>query len=198
MATMIRSSLTLIPADHVAHPDAIQAIEDADMVIIGSGSLFTSIVSNLLITGIAEALTNSPAFKLYVCNVAEEPTQTEGYSVLDHLKVVEHYGGASAVDAVIANNNIPEGPTPSGLDFIRIDKPWSDEILLIDADVIDDTDESRTDKHDQAKLSNIIAEAYRKYLGKRRWLPRRLNIDLRRTRNGRSYLDASSKNSNDT
>ena len=116
-------SLTLIPADHVDHLDAIQAIEDADMVIIGSGSLFTSIVSNLLITGIAEALTNSPAFKLYVCNVAEEPTQTEGYSVLDHLKVVEHYGGASAVDAVIANNNIPEGPTPSGLDFIRIDKP---------------------------------------------------------------------------
>ena len=173
-------SLTLIPANPVAHPDAVQAIEDADMVIVGPGSLFTSIVPNLLISGIADAVANSPAFKVYVCNVAEEPAQTEGYSVQDHLKVVQNYGGASAVDAVIANNNIPEGPTPAGLDFIRIGKPWNEEILLVDADVIDETDESRTARHDPVKLSNAIAEAYRRYRGTGRRLPRvRLDLDSR-------------------
>ena len=187
-------SLTLIPANPSAHPDAVRAIEDADMVVMGPGSLFTSIVPNLLITGIANAVANSPAFKVYVCNVAEEPAQTEGYSVQDHLDIVEHYGGDTAVDAVIANNNLPSGPTPAGLDFIRIDKPWNGEVLLVDADVIDETDESRTARHDPIKLSNAIAEAYRKHRGTRRRLPRvRLDLNLSRAANGRSNLNVSSK-----
>jgi len=187
-------SLTLIPANPSAHPDAVRAIEDADMVVMGPGSLFTSIVPNLLITGIADAVANSPAFKVYVCNVAEEPAQTEGYSVQDHLDIVEHYGGDTAVDAVIANNNLPSGPTPAGLDFIRIDKPWNGKVLLVDADVIDETDESRTARHDPIKLSNAIAEAYRRYRGTRRRLPRvRLDLNLSRAGNGRSNLNVSSK-----
>ena len=174
-------SLTLIPADPVAHPEAVRAIEDADMVIIGPGSLFTSIVPNLLISGIAAALANSPAFKIYVCNVAEEPSQTESYSVLEHLNIVRHYGGKAAVDAVIANNNVPDGPTPAGLNFIRANNPWEDDVLLVEADVIDDTDDTSTARHDPVKLSNAIAEAYRKYRGRRRRLPRvRLNVVRRR------------------
>jgi uncharacterized cofD-like protein len=174
-------SLTLIPADPVAHPEAVRAIEDADMVIIGPGSLFTSIVPNLLISGIAAALANSPAFKIYVCNVAEEPSQTESYSVLEHLNIVRHYGGEAAVDAVIANNNVPDGPTPAGLNFIRANNPWEDDVLLVEADVIDDTDDTSTARHDPVKLSNAIAEAYRKDRGRRRRLPRvRLNVVRRR------------------
>jgi uncharacterized cofD-like protein len=174
--------LTLIPADPVAHPEAVRAIEDADMVIIGPGSLFTSIVPNLLISGIAAALANSPAFKIYVCNVAEEPSQTESYSVLEHLNIVRHYGGKAAVDAVIANNNVPDGPTPAGLNFIRANNPWEDDVLLVEADVIDDTDDTSTARHDPVKLSNAIAEAYRKYRGRRRRLPRvRLNLDQSRS-----------------
>ena len=184
-------SLTLIPVEPDAHPEAVRAIEDADMVVIGPGSLFTSIVPNLLISGIANALSNSKAFKVYVCNVAEEPAQTEGYSVQDHLNIIQHYGGENAVDAVVANNNLPDGPTPAGLDFIRIDKPWNDNVLLIDANVID---ESRTSRHDPVKLSNAIAEAYRRYRGSRRRLPRvRLDFDLSRTGNRHSNRNASSK-----
>ena len=67
------------------------------MVVIGLGSLFTSLVPNLLISGISTALANSSALKVYVCNVAEEPAQTEGYSVEDHLNVVADYGGESVV-----------------------------------------------------------------------------------------------------
>ena len=188
-------SLTLIPVEPDAHPEAVRAIEDADMVVIGPGSLFTSIVPNLLISGIADALSNSKAFKVYVCNVAEEPAQTEGYSVQDHLNIIQHYGGENAVDAVVANNNLPDGPTPSGLDFIRASRPWGDDdILLVGADVIDETDASSTARHDPVKLSNAIAEAYRRYRGQRRRLPRvRLNLDLSRPGNGRIDLNVSSK-----
>ena len=179
-------SLTLIPADSSAHPEAVRAIEDADMVVIGPGSLFTSIVPNLLIEGIAEALSNSKAFKVYACNVAEEPAQTEGYSVQDHLNIVQHYGGENAVDAVVANDNLPDGPTPAGLNFIKATDPWDDEVLLVGADVIDETDATSTARHDPTKLSNAITEAYRKYRGRRRRLPRvRLNLDLNQPGNGR-------------
>jgi len=139
-------------------------------------------------------LANSKAFKVYVCNVAEEPAQTEGYSVQDHLNIVQHYGGENAVDAVVANNNIPDGSTPAGLGFISATNPWDDEVLLVGADVIDETDASSTARHDPTKLSNAIAEAYRKYRGRRRRLPRvRLNVDLGRPSNGRTDLKASSK-----
>jgi uncharacterized cofD-like protein len=171
-------SLTLIPANPTAHPEAVRAIEESDLIVIGPGSLFTSIVPNLLISDILAALAGSPAFKVYVCNVAEEPAQTEGYSVLDHLRVVQHYGGEDAVDAVLANNNMPKGPTPAGLDFIQANKPWNDVVLLVEADVIDETDETSTARHDSTKLSNAIAGAYRTYRGRRRRLPRvRLNLE---------------------
>ena len=172
-------SLTLIPANPPAHPEAVRAIENADMVVVGPGSLFTSIVPNLLISNISTALANSPAFKIYVCNVAEEPAQTEGYNVLDHLNIVRHYGGQNSFDAVISNSNLPDGPTPAGLKFIQSDKPWDDKVLLVEADVID---EVHTARHDSVKLSNVIAETYSKYRGTRRRLPRvRLNIKQRQT-----------------
>jgi uncharacterized cofD-like protein len=181
--------LTLLPADSAAHPEAVRAIEEADMVVIGPGSLYTSIVPNLLISGISTALENSPAFKLYVCNVAEEPDQTEGYRVQDHLQIVRYYDGENTVDAVIADNKIPNAPTPAGLDFIRTGHPWYDNALLIEADVIDDTAAPRAARHDPTKLSNAIAEAYRKYRGRRRRLPRvRLSFDSSRPGNGRNTL----------
>jgi len=181
-------SLTLIPADPMAHPEAVRAIEDADMVVLGPGSLFTSIVPNLLISDISAALAESPAFKVYVCNVAEEPAQTEGYSVLDHLNVVRHYGGEGSVDAVVANRNLPDGLTPAGLSFIKANDPWDDHVHLVEADVIDETDSNSTARHDPVKLSNAIAEAYRIYRGRRRRLPRvRLNLDSKRSGNGRDF-----------
>jgi len=187
-------SLTLIPADPMAHPEAARAIEDADMVVLGPGSLFTSIVPNLLISGISAALAESPAFKVYVCNVAEEPAQTEGYSVLDHLNVVRHYGGEDSVDAVVANRKLPGGLTPAGLRFIKADDSWDDHVHLVEADVIDETDSTSTARHDPVKLSNAIAEAYRKYRGGRRRLPRvRLNLDSKKPSNGRESNNGPSR-----
>jgi len=182
-------SLTLTPANPTAHPEAVRAIEDADLIVIGPGSLFTSIVPNLLISGISAALADSPAIKVYVCNVAEEPAQTEGYSVLDHVNIVRHYGGENSINAVLANSNLPGGETPAGLDFIRANNPWQDDLILIEADVIDETDATSTARHDPIKLSSAIAEAYGKYRGRRRRLPRfRLNNDLNQPANGRPVL----------
>jgi hypothetical protein len=76
---------------------------------------------------------------------------------------------------------MPDGPTPANLEFIQTNKPWDDDALLVEANVIDDTNDTSTARHDSVKLSNAIAEAYRKYRGRRRRLPRvRLNVTRRR------------------
>ena len=116
-------SLSLCPPNPAAHPEAVAALLNADLIIVGPGSLYTSIVPNLLIPGISAGMVESQAFKFYVCNVAEEPHQTEGYSVQDHLDVVRRYVGKGSIHAVIANDNIPAAPTPAGLDFITHGDP---------------------------------------------------------------------------
>ena len=168
-ATSRLQTLALSPLNPPAHPEAVAALEEADLLVIGPGSLYTSIVPNLLIPGISEAIGQSRALKVYICNVAEEPRQTVGYAVQDHLDVVRRYAGDNAVHAVIANGRIPAGPTPAGLDFIRPRRPWDDNTLLVEADVID---ESATARHDPAKLAQTVAATYRAHRGKRRRLPK--------------------------
>ncbi len=184
-------SLTLSPPNPQAHPEAVAALEEADLIIIGPGSLFTSIVPNLLIPGIARAVGQSRALKVYICNVAEEPRQTEGYSVQEHLEIVRRYAEAgpdnTIVHAVIANSSIPEGPTPAGLNFISPRHPWGDEALLIEADVIDET---ATARHDPEKLARAVTAAYRRHRGNRRRLPKPKPASAAR-RNGREHQSQS-------
>ena len=163
------TSLTLHPANPIPHPEAVKALRDADLIVIGPGSLYTSIVPNLLIPEIAHAVAQSRALKVYVCNVAEEPRQTVGYSVLDHLNVVRRYTGPGSVHAVVANSNIPGGPTPAGLEFIQVVDEWNDESILARADVIDP---NATARHSPEKLAAAVADTYRRHGGKRRRLPR--------------------------
>ncbi len=158
-------SLVLMPSDAPAHPDAVNAIQEADLIILGPGSLFTSIVPNLLVEGIASAIRSSDGLKIYVCNVAEEPEQTVGYSVGDHLDVVHHYVGNESVDAVIANNNIPEGPSPAGLSYISPEAPENHGLFYVAADVIEEAAPAR---HDPAKLAAAITGVYQRHRGKRR------------------------------
>ena len=111
---------------------------------------------------------------MYVCNVAEEPGQTVGYSVGDHLNVLRHYAGDRSVDAVIANTNLPDGPSPAGLSYIGPEAPRLDHLVYVAADVIDEAYPAR---HDPVKLAAIIAATYQKHRGKRKRLPR-LRRDL--------------------
>ena len=163
------SSIAILPTDAPGHPDAIKAIEEADLILLGPGSLFTSIVPNLLVRDVADAVARSRGFKIYVCNVAEEPDQTVGFSIADHLNVVRHYSGDNSVDAVIANSNLPDGPSPAGLSYIGPDTPKHDRLVYVAADVIDEAHPAR---HDPVKLAATIADTYQKHRGSRKRLPR--------------------------
>ena len=168
-ATERLRTVTLLPTNAQAHPEAKKAIETADLIILGPGSLFTSIVPNLLVADLAASISSSGALKMYVCNVAQQPGETEGYSVLDHLNAVRHYAGDGSVNLVIANDNLLQDAPPHHARLVNPDADLGDRAIYVQADVID---ESNPVHHDPAKLAEVIAASYRKYRGVRRRLPR--------------------------
>lgn len=86
--------------------EAIQAIEGADVIILSMGSLFTSIIPNLICDEIIHAIDRSHGKVLYVCNMVTQPGETDGFKVSDHLKLLNQYLGNHKVDIVIANNGM--------------------------------------------------------------------------------------------
>ena len=93
--------------------EVIEAIHSADLIILGPGSLYTSIIPNLLVSGIAEAVSNSRAAKIYVCNVMTQPGETDNYSVSDHIRALFRHAVKSGAnkklfDAVLINDSLPE------------------------------------------------------------------------------------------
>jgi uncharacterized cofD-like protein len=97
----------LRPEDPPAYPEAVRAILAADLIVLGPGSLFTSILPNLLVGGIIQAMRASKAVKVYVCNVATQHGETEGYSMADHIRVIEQHVGGRLFDVVLANDRFP-------------------------------------------------------------------------------------------
>ena len=94
----------LEPKDTKALPEAIQAILQADVVVVGPGSLYTSIIPNLLIPGFAEALAETSALRIYVCNVMTQPGETDGYTASDHVRaLLGHVNRRDVLDYVIVN-----------------------------------------------------------------------------------------------
>lgn len=88
----------------------IRAIERADIIVLGPGSLYTSIIPNLLVDGVVEAIQKSSAVKIYVCNIMSQAGETEGYTAYDHLSAIERHSYEGIADIVIANNlPVPEG-----------------------------------------------------------------------------------------
>ncbi|AET70849.1 conserved hypothetical protein, cofD-related protein [Desulfosporosinus orientis DSM 765] len=93
----------LEPSDCTPLPDAIQAIEEADLIVLGPGSLYTSVLPNLLVTGLREKIREASAPCVYVCNVMTEKGETDGYKVSDHLQAIIDHCGTDFVDAVLAS-----------------------------------------------------------------------------------------------
>jgi uncharacterized cofD-like protein len=96
--------LALEPSPAHPTPGVLEAIEAADLVVLGPGSLFTSVVPNLLVEGIGSALQKTRAAVVLVANLASEPAETAGLDLADHLRVVEQYGGKRVVDAVVVHD----------------------------------------------------------------------------------------------
>lgn len=100
----------LKPEKPKAVKGVIKAIKEADAVVLGPGSLYTSIIPNLLVDGVVEAVKESNAIKIYVCNIMSQAGETEGYTVSDHLEAIEKHSYRGIADAVIINGApIPEG-----------------------------------------------------------------------------------------
>jgi uncharacterized cofD-like protein len=99
----------LTPENPRALPAVLEAIQDAEIIIIGPGSLFTSILPNLLVPEIAAAIKDSSAPKIYVCNVMTQPHETDNYKASDHLRAIKRHAGSDLITHVLVNTGrIPE------------------------------------------------------------------------------------------
>ncbi len=103
--------LEILPETPQATSSALKAIEEADVIILGPGSLYTSVISNLLIPEIKQALLKSAAVKIYICNVMTQPGETDGFSAFAHVqKLLEYTDGVKFLDYVILNNQLDINP----------------------------------------------------------------------------------------
>jgi uncharacterized cofD-like protein len=96
----------LKPEDSRPTQEALNAIANADIIVLGPGSLYTSVIPNLIINGVAEAVAKTPAFKIYVCNIMTQLGETEEYSASDHLKAIIEHTNKNIIDACIINDAI--------------------------------------------------------------------------------------------
>ena len=96
--------LFLTPEDSLPTPEALEAIADAEIIVFGPGSLYTSVLPNLIIKGISETIVQSSAFKIYVCNVMTQQGETDGYSAADHVKAIVDHTNPAVLNACIVNN----------------------------------------------------------------------------------------------
>jgi uncharacterized cofD-like protein len=148
----------LLPKDPPAHPEAVRAILDADMIILGPGSLYTSVLPNLLVSGIRRAFAASPALKLYVCNVATQPGETDGLGVSDHVAAIEEHIGGHLIQGVVVNDNIAGTlPNADRSQPVQLDSLPENGIRLIKADVVS---ESNRYHHDSKKLAQTLLRIF--------------------------------------
>ena len=149
------SHVFLKPDGVQVNPEAVQAILNAELIIAGPGSLYTSILPNLLVEGMVEAIKASPALKLYICNLAAQPGETDGYGVADYLRVIREHVGANLFDFVLVNSNVSHAPT-GGQDLVIFrpsDSSKHPEVRFIASDVVNVRIPSH---HDSEKLARSI------------------------------------------
>src|SRR6478735_11244682 len=142
------------PGDCEATIDAIAAIGSAELIVVGPGSLYTSLLPSLVVPGVAEALAAAPAKRVFVCNVATQPGETEGYTLSEHLAALNAHGVGGLFDVVVANGNrAAKRPTDYRAEPVRIDVPDTVAPRLVIDDVVDDENAHR---HDPRKLTTVL------------------------------------------
>ena len=161
------------PSNCKALEDVIWAIHDADLIILGPGSLYTSVIPNLLIKDIAKAVNDSKAKKIYVCNIMTQPGETNGFTVSDHIKtLIQHAKYNKIMDAVLVNNDLPtELLAPykdAGSEPVVVDKDEINRmgIEIVQKNLIEDRryedGHSSFVRHSPSRLARIIYYWYRK------------------------------------
>jgi len=148
--------------------DAIAKIESADMIVFGPGSLYTSIIPNLLIQDIREAVNHSLALKVFVVNAMTQPGETDSFTAYDHIKAFREYTGIERIDVAVINTKMPSSSVlkryleqkqePVVPDVARIAK---EGIEVYTEDLIGDKDDFV--RHDPHRLADLIVEIYKKH-----------------------------------
>lgn len=155
------------PANPPALPRAVKALREADFIIIGPGSLYTSVIPNLLVPEIAEAIANSQVPRIYVCNIMTQPGETDGYSVADHIRAIDRACGRPLFDAVVV-----QGKVPSAKSLIRYSQENSYPVVLdreavtqlgrriVIANVMDEDKNTGLIRHNSQRLAGMLLRWY--------------------------------------
>lgn len=146
----------LQPDEVRGYGEAVQALLGADMIVVGPGSLYTSILPNLLVRDIAAAIRASDAVRVYVCNVATQRGETDGYSAADHVRVIENHVGEGIFDCVLMNDNL-EVDTPAGWNAEMVQPIKEGAYRAWAADLVDAETPWR---HDSRKLAQSLMSLY--------------------------------------
>jgi uncharacterized cofD-like protein len=168
MRTIEIERVWIEPVNVPASTDALAAIADADIVVLGPGSLYTSVLPVLLIPQIRNAVATTPAFRIYACNVAMQPGETEGYDLSDHVEALLAHTQSDIVDLVLANDRT--GEEAGGAEAGDAAAPWPDDAVeprwppdvepvpRLVADAVASTDDPH--HHDPERLATAILRAY--------------------------------------
>ncbi|MEG3900122.1 MULTISPECIES: gluconeogenesis factor YvcK family protein [unclassified Microcoleus] len=155
------------PANPPALPRAVEGLREADFIIIGPGSLYTSVIPNLLVPEIADAIANSEVPRIYVCNIMTQPGETDGYSVADHIRAIDRACGRPLFDAVVV-----QGKVPSAKALIRYSQENSYPVVLdreavtqlgrriVIANVMDEDKNTGLIRHNSQRLAGMLLRWY--------------------------------------
>lgn len=159
----------LEPADARASREAVRAIGEADLVVLGPGSLYTSLLATALVPELRAALAATPALRVYVANVATQAGETEGYDLADHVEALVAHGVVDLVDVVLANSNLA-GRGPDAEQGIPVKLRWppvgAPRRLRLDLD--DVVDPARPHHHDPGLLAAALLRLFGREAGARR------------------------------
>ena len=151
----------LEPNNPAAYPEVIQSVLSADLIVIGPGSLYTSILPNLLVKDITSAIRASQALKIFVCNVATQVGETEGFSCGDHLRVVEDHVGSNIFDIIVANETKPN-EYHQNVEGVETEDELSMKYNVYKTDLIDVDHPWR---HDPDKITQVLMDLLRERTG---------------------------------
>ena len=146
----------LEPNNPPAFPPVLQAILNADLIVIGPGSLYTSLLPNLLVPDLLAAIRASRAVKIYVCNIATQPGETDLYSCSDHVRALEDHVGENLFDIVLCNEN-NEGDLDPSSQWVRADDDSLRDSRIYCADLLETDHPGR---HDSEKLVRTLMDVF--------------------------------------
>ena len=154
----------LVPRTVQPLPEVMEAFAEADLILLGPGSLYTSVIPNLLVPGVAQAIAKSRAPRVYIANIMTQPGETSGLTLADHVRAIHHHTGEKIVDFVVVNNRAigpemarrykAEGAEPVRLDTDEVERMGirclSGNLLEVHSVI----------RHDSNRLASLILERF--------------------------------------